>query len=295
MRTRIVTLVAIVVIGGAIWAVRSSRSHEVGVPLETIPKILIIGADGLDWDRVDARIAEGRMPNVERLRRDGASGILHSRLPYFSPIIWTSMATGKTEEKHGIHGFMAKRNEAKGSTLTGSSDRRVKAFWGIFSEAEKTVGVINWLVTWPAEPVNGYMISSRTCLHLPMRQFLTDEERRQNDLRPGVYPPELWDTVVGCRHGVETIGDAQLARFLGATDILEDEDYAARLDQLANIYAADLTVRNLTDRLMASGPMDLTAIYFRGSDMVSHLFWKYMEPGSWSGFVSSDNPRAEIR
>ena len=65
-------------------------------------KVLLIGLDGAEWDRIDPLIAQGELPNLARLKRDGVHGPLESFEPILSPIIWTSIATGKTPEKHGI-------------------------------------------------------------------------------------------------------------------------------------------------------------------------------------------------
>jgi hypothetical protein len=153
--------------------------------------------------------------------------------------------------------------------------------------------VINWLVTWPAEEVNGYMVSSRTGLHLPMPRFVEDNELQTERMKLGVYPPELWETVVGCRRGGETIRDDEVADFLGTEDATLSRGPGSTdiLDRLGNIYAGDVTARNIAVRLMREFPTDVTAVYFRGSDTISHIFWRYLEPETWSGVIDSVDVR----
>jgi hypothetical protein len=82
---------------------------------EREPKVLLIGLDGAAWDRVRALKAEGKLPHLGRLVDEGASGPCSS-LPwmraltrdqgYWSPILWSTIATGKLPHKHGIDDFV---------------------------------------------------------------------------------------------------------------------------------------------------------------------------------------------
>lgn len=81
-----------------------------------VPLVLVVELDGAGLDFVDELRAEGRLPNFDRLMAGGTSGPLQSwpsqrvmrqgtnRL-LASPILWTSIATGKIPEKHGIRDF----------------------------------------------------------------------------------------------------------------------------------------------------------------------------------------------
>ena len=66
-----------------------------------------------------------------------------------SPVIWTSIATGKVPDKHGIHGFIEKMANGYEHIPVTSDMRRVKAIWNILSDFEKKVGIISWWVTRP--------------------------------------------------------------------------------------------------------------------------------------------------
>ena len=43
--------------------------------------------------------------------------------------------------------------------------RKVKALWNILSDAGRSVAVVGWWATWPAEPVRGAVVSDHTCYH----------------------------------------------------------------------------------------------------------------------------------
>ncbi len=67
------------------------------------PKVLLIGLDGGDWKVFDPMIERGELPTFERLVRNGVSARLKTVMPTSSPLLWTSIASGKSVAKHGIH------------------------------------------------------------------------------------------------------------------------------------------------------------------------------------------------
>jgi predicted AlkP superfamily phosphohydrolase/phosphomutase len=43
-----------------------------------------------------------------------------------------------------------------------------------------------------------------------------------------------------------------------------------------------MTSLKLARHFFETRPADFSAVYFRGTDMTSHFFWRYMEPESWN-------------
>ena len=81
------------------------------------PFVVLIGLDGASEEIIDDLRSEGRLPNFDRLIRSGTYGRLQSyatrkimsdslQRGYFSPIVWSTIATGKIPEKHGIRDFV---------------------------------------------------------------------------------------------------------------------------------------------------------------------------------------------
>src|SRR2546426_11300947 len=62
--------------------------------VSTGTRLLLIGLDGADWQIAGPLIDAGRLPNLARLRREGAWGDLRSSQPMLSPLLWSSIATG---------------------------------------------------------------------------------------------------------------------------------------------------------------------------------------------------------
>jgi predicted AlkP superfamily phosphohydrolase/phosphomutase len=70
-------------------------------------RVMVLALDGMDPETVDLLMSEGKLPNFAKLRQEGAYGRLRSSPPLLSPVIWTTVATGKTPDQHGIGHFTA--------------------------------------------------------------------------------------------------------------------------------------------------------------------------------------------
>ena len=94
------TILSIAVIAGlaAGGFCLSSCSRGTRGPVDR--KVMIIGVDGLEWDVMGPLIETGKLPTFARLMDEGAWGEIRSLDILESPVIWTSIATGKLPEKH---------------------------------------------------------------------------------------------------------------------------------------------------------------------------------------------------
>ena len=284
----ILAVVLVVVAAGVVFHVRRpGPADDVRTP-EAPSRILVVGIDGLDWSRVNRLADEGRLPNVARMRSEGSSGILHSIRPFVSPTIWTCIATGKTEEKHGISGFLVNTPNSAYASPTTSNMRRVKAIWQILSAAERSVGVIGWLVTYPADVVNGYLISSHVTLALSAKREARAPNQTDDWLSEGIYPKSLWPEVADNVYNEEDVGDSIIESFIASSVDRARQEEKVRTSSLAKFYAADMTSLTLSRHFFESRPADFNAVYFRGSDMTSHFFWRFMEPESWKKELSAE-------
>lgn len=126
----------------------------------SINKLLVIGWDAADWNCIDPLLRTGAMPNLQRLLASGVRGNLKSIEPKLSPILWTSIATGKVAEKHGILNFVEPRPDGEGIRVSQSTSRKTKAVWNILSQQQRVTNVIGWYASHPAEPINGRIVSN---------------------------------------------------------------------------------------------------------------------------------------
>ncbi len=122
-------------------------------------KVVFIGIDGAAWWYLDQLIADGRLPNLARIKNEGAYGTLRSIPSFVSPPAWTTMMTGFLPETSGIYTFGKWDQKAKKFTSVGSDDVCVPFVWDAASQAGRSVSIVNVPVTYPVSEVNGIMVS----------------------------------------------------------------------------------------------------------------------------------------
>lgn len=108
------------------------------------PRLLLIGIDGGSWNLIDPLLEAGELPHLAALRDRGVTAALASVEPALSPVVWTSLATGRRPEAHGVTTFFADRREIQVPTL-----------WERFAAAGLKVGLYDYLVTWPPRHLPG--------------------------------------------------------------------------------------------------------------------------------------------
>ena len=120
-------------------------------------KLLIVGIDGATFDLIHPWIQEGHLPNLGRLAENGVSSNLASTLPPVTSPAWPTFMTGCNPGKHGVFDFI----QPSGSDFQLVNATRIKqpTLWQRLSDAGYRVGVLNVPVTYPPQPLNGFMVS----------------------------------------------------------------------------------------------------------------------------------------
>ncbi|MGH9317136.1 MAG: alkaline phosphatase family protein, partial [Thermoanaerobaculia bacterium] len=232
------------------------------------PRVLLIGIDGADMQIVNRLIGEGKLPTFARLKREGASGVLRSVESLLSPIVWTSIATGRKPQDHGIFDFVEVSPDGNPIPIT-SNRRKVPALWNIVGEFGKTSGFIGWYASFPAERVQGFEISDRLAFH----QF------RSERATVGATFPEGLDAELYRKFGEPTPDlAATKTRFLSHPDLPVGESGQKRLEELSKIYATSEFYRKIAPDLQRKFGTDLLAVYFEGIDACGHLFMEDAPP-----------------
>ena len=116
-------------------------------------KILLIGWDGADWRAIRPIIDKGLMPHLQGMIERGVHGNLSTISPILSPMLWTSIATGKRPFKHGIHGFTEPDPTSGGVRPITNLARKTKAVWNILQQNGLRSNLIGWWPSHPAEPI----------------------------------------------------------------------------------------------------------------------------------------------
>jgi hypothetical protein len=249
-------------LGAGIAAARylAARPEPPGPDFAVMPtgvRVLLAGVDGFEARMAAQMMGRGEMPRLASLVACGARGILQAEPEQVPASVWTTIATGRGPEAHGIRsggarGLVGMRppldggGEARLARALGSAAdllrlsrsqpatsalRGVKAMWNVASEKGLRVGVVNWWATWPAEPVNGYVVAGRAFLKLDEGEPFDRE----------VHPPQAFER-------------------LRAARLVPEQDRARRVDRF-HVEAARL--------LSADAPPHLEALYLSGLDVTT--------------------------
>lgn len=236
---------------------------------ERAGRVVVLGLDGVDPGFVAQLVEQGKLPHFAELARGGASGPLRSQHPLLSPVIWTTIATGRPAVDHGITHFVIENPETGRELPVTSRMRQTPALWNLLTDAGKTTAVVGWWATWPAEDIDGAVISDRTGFH-----FLLNDPLAEEDLPAVVSPPELQPQVEQRMRRPEEVTAAEVAEL---ADVPEAEasgpfSFGDDLSHLKWALATADSYRNIGLYLQESLDPDLLMVYFEAPDTVSHLF-----------------------
>ncbi len=112
-------------------------------------RLAVIGLDGADWSVIDPLLAAGELPHLADLVARGRTAVLRSIEPIHSPVVWSSIFSGRTPTEHGITGWSSSH----------SGNRRAALLWEMAGAAGLTSVVVNVPGTWPPTEVRGALVS----------------------------------------------------------------------------------------------------------------------------------------
>lgn len=233
-------------------------------------RVLLVGWDAADWKVARPLIERGEMPNLAGIVNAGVSGNLATIYPALSPMLWTSIATGKRPAKHGIHGFNEPLPDGSGVRPISSLSRTAKAIWNILNQSGKRSVVTGWWPSHPAEPIHGVMVSdlynSAGDGPLPMGMpFGT------------VHPPEWSSRLEDLRLTSMDIPGEILRLFV--PDFMSiDQSTDKRLHSLARVIAETMNLHSAATEAIEHSDWDFAGIYYDSIDHFSHGFMKYHPP-----------------
>ncbi len=237
----------------------------------TDKKILLIGWDAADWKIINPLMDAGKMPNLEQLVERGVMGNLSTLYPELSPMLWTSIATGKRPFNHGIHGFTEPDPDGQGVRPVTNLSRTTKALWNILSQNSMPCNVIGWWPSHPAEPINGVMVSN----HYQRIAGKIDEPWPV--MRGAVHPVRITDNLARLRVHPQQLDGGHIQPFVpDISGIDQEKDH--RLETLAKIICETLSIRNAALAIMHHEPWRFTGVYFDGIDHFGHAFMRYNPP-----------------
>jgi Flp pilus assembly protein TadD len=151
--------------------------------------------------------------------------------------------------------------------------------WNMLGDRGRTVDVVGWLATYPAEDINGLMITDRA-------GYLAYAGATGGGvLAPGVISPQ--DSAAAIAKLVvksETLDYDDFRRILdidrGTFDKMKviEFDKINPINNLIMLYATARTYQNIARHLLKTNQPDFLGVYFEWCDAVGHLFMTYYPP-----------------
>ncbi len=229
-------------------------------------RVVVIALDGATFDLIEPWAAH--LPHLTRLRDQGAWARLESTQPPITGAAWTSFQTGVQPGRHGIFDWLARKDGSYQLAPISSQAIRHEVLWEYLSRHGKRVGVMGVPVSYPARPVNGFLLTD----------LLTPQGA------PYAFPPELQD---------------EIERTIGPYPVMP-EHWRGR-------YAATRWLKNLKDSLsrrleialylMRTKPWDFFMLHIMETDSVCHQMWHlldHIERPRYHGGDIVGNPILEI-
>jgi predicted AlkP superfamily phosphohydrolase/phosphomutase len=209
-------------------------------------RVYVVGFDGATWRFIEPLIQRGEMPNFARLIKQGTHAELTSTIPFQSAAAWVTCMTGQNSGKHGVYMFQdydARSYSHVGRTAN-SKYFAGRTMFDIVGHMGGQVGAVRVPMTYPAWPINGFMVSG----------FPTP-----GDTPDSFHPPDL-------QAQVGTAGRAEEPDFR----LLTTEQQVQSLDDQMTRMSS--LIRELMDR-----PHDLFMVVHRIPDPVHHFFIKFVD------------------
>jgi len=228
---------------------------------------LVIGWDGAPFNTLSEWVTEGKLPNLQKLSEDGYFGPLETTPYIMSPCAWSTFLTGQNAGSHGVYDFYS-NNFREGKYFREPIDARVRdasEFWEVFNEQDKSVGLINVPVTYPASEIDDFMISG-------VLSPSTDDDRF-------VHPPDFLDDF-------ESLDD-----YLIDLDMSKNDDrdvFVANLERMVEMRAEliNYCIEEAED-------LDVLMAVFTSPDRLSHYFWHFESESHPYRGAESDEQMAE--
>jgi len=267
--------------------------------------LFLVGLDGLSPAVIAELTAAGELPNLRRIAQEGCHGDLATLFPTESPIIWSTIATGRLPEGHGVDGFQyyklfGRRVRARTvrrlkhlglklplrvlerlglfrRRLLDARDLEAKRLWEIVGDGGGRVGVVNWWNSWPAMPVNGFLISDR------LHYWRAVAFGQMTEASRVAWPPELLKELNGLIMPPDRVSVEEVRRFVDLPEEQLREFVEAEFShhdlrgELKFLISADRTYSQVMERCLERFQgLTLAALYLRGPDIAQHCAFDYM-------------------
>lgn len=234
-------------------------------------KLLLIGWDAADWKIIGPLLAKGQMPALKKMIDNGVYGNMSTMNPPYSPMLWSSVATGKTPDKHGVLGFIEPLEDNSGVRPVTVNSRKVRAIWNILHNKGYKSNLVGWWPSFPAEPINGVVITDKF-------QKVSIDPKKQKPMADGTIHP---------KNAVKDFKDLRMFPYeITSEHVLPFIPLAAKIDQkknkgltpIAKIISENVSIHNAATKLLRTTEWDFMAVYYDLIDHFCHSYMKFYPP-----------------
>lgn len=225
-------------------------------------RVAIFAIDGADWDLLTELSYDERIPNMKALIRGGTTASLQTLQPTVSPLVWTSVATGVSPDRHAVIDFIDRARNAPVDAYT----RRAPALWEIAESFGRHAVVANWWTAWPPTTRDTSVFDTPVVLNAAA-------------MHPDKFVPRVQANVVP----LETVGYAQVRRFLNIT-AREFDDAVSRgaptdpINLFRSAVAKTWSDHRVALQLYNEQKPLVMMMSYEATDTVNHLFAPYHPP-----------------
>lgn len=212
-------------------------------------RVFALGLDGATFDLIQPWAQAGKLPTLARLMSVGSWGVLRSVIPPVTMPAWASFLTGLSPGNHGLYSFLQRKPGTYSMTPFNASYLQAPDIGTLLNRRGKRVALINVPATYPPKPLDGMVV---TGLETPgQTAAYTHPAWLQEELR------QRFDYEV---ERTEKYDPGQEKLFWRAVERVEQKRLEAVL------------------WLMDQDDWDFFAVVFRGTDILGHAFWRFMDP-----------------
>jgi len=235
-------------------------------------KLLLIGWDAADWEIIGPLIAKGQMPSLKRMIDNGVYGNMSTMNPPYSPMLWSTVATGKTPDKHGVLGFVEISPQRKLQPVTANS-RKAKAIWNILHNQGYKSNVVGWWPSFPAEPINGVVVTDK------YQKVKTNPGKDSPLSDRAIHPKSLIDELIDLRMFPQEVTKEHILPFIPNAARIDQTDVKENgLIPFSKILSQNVSIHNATTYLLSETDWDFMGVYYDLIDHMCHSFMKYHPP-----------------
>jgi tetratricopeptide (TPR) repeat protein len=236
-------------------------------------RLMLIGWEAADWSILHPLIDAGKMPTLQRIVEQGASGSLLCGRPLLPAAQWTSLVTGKRPWQHRVC-HQIQLDAGVGRTVPiSAAHRKAVALWEMLAREGKKSLIVGWPATQDARSENTTIASNRYA-----EPTAGPGIKPWPTAAPGTYwPDNLGTSLDDLRVSPEDIQGDLLSQYVPDWKKI-DQKKDRRLGHLRVFIAADLSHHAALMHLLRAKEWSLAAIQFPALGAISALFLPYCAP-----------------